>query len=193
MRNLPFMLAAAALILAIVGAVLFSERYIVLQNRPAIGHLGSVKIPAEFTDTVGELDSFGVHLRRERSKFENMLRSANTLLGHPPKPDSFDNMTEPMLGYSVREWAFLGMPFGYSTEYGDVLYVRNDWGTIYSPLRDEGWAMLEKANGGDPRKGKLFPFWLHSWGWGVVLLGLLTLFLWHRGNVRRREALGLID
>lgn len=189
----PFRVAVTAFVLALVSAVLFSERYIVLQSRPAIGHLASVKIPPELGDTIGALDDYGVHMQRERSKFENMLRAANTILGHPPKPDSFDNMTAPAIGYSIREWAFLGMPFGYSTEYGHVLYVRNDWGVIYSPLTDGGWAQLDKANGRDLRAGNFFPFWLHIWGWGVVLLGLLTVWLWHRGNVRRREALGLID
>ena len=193
MGNLPFKLVVGALVVIVAGSILFSERFIVLQNRPAIAHLSSVRIPPELGDSIGALDSYGVHLRREHSKFETMLRAANTMLGHPPAPDSFANMTEPALGYSVREWSFLGLPFGYSTEYAHVLYVRNDWGTIYSPLTPQGWEMLDKANKRDLKTGNLFPFWMHLWGWGVVLLGLGALWLWHRGNVRRREEYGLID
>lgn len=189
----PFRIAAALMVVMLVGSILFSGRFIVLSDRPTVVYLSAIKMAPEAGDLVGELDDYGVHMRHERSKFVEMLRSANTMLGHPPRPDSFDNMTAPMMGYSVREWSFMGMPFGWKTDMGPVLYVNNDWGVIYGQLRPKALEEINKANGRDVTQVTIYPFWIHTWGWLFVLGAIGTWWLWNRGNQRRREELGLID
>jgi hypothetical protein len=193
----PFRIAAGLMIAFLVGAILFADRSIILTQRLTITHVSDIpKIPPELGDLVAQLDDYGVHTRDDHTKFMQMLWAANTMLGHPPKPASFDNMTKPAAGRFVLEWNFLGMPFGWSSQerqYSDVIYVRNDWGWLYTPIKPQAWEMINKANGRDVREIAIYPFWNHTWGW-LFVLGLIgTWLLWNRGNVRRREELGLID
>ena len=193
----PFKVAAAVMIATLVGSILFAERSIILTRRLTIVHVSDIKtIPTELGDLTGQLDEYGVHTRDDRSKFVQMLNAANTMLGHPPRPASFDHMTKPAAGRFVLEWNFLGMPFGWTSEapeYRDVIYVRNDWGWLYTPIKPQAWEMINKANGRDVRAMTIHPFWAHIWGWLYVLGLLVTWGLWNRGNVLRREELGLID
>jgi len=190
---LPFWLAATAMALMLLGSIFFSGRFIVLSDPPVIAHLSAVKIPPELGDMVGVLDEYGVHLQRRRSRVEIALTNAQRLSGAQLEPSSYGNMTEPMIGYSIREWGFLGMPFGWKREYGTVLYVKNDWGMLYSELKPGAWDVINKANGRDVTRDGFFPFWNHIWGW-LFILGLIgAWWLWQRGNDRRREDLGLID
>lgn len=189
----PFKLLIGVLTLVLLWALFGSERLWVLNSRPMIIHRTSIKIPPQMTDLIAAIDYYGVHLPREPSKAERALRNLLNLNGIAAPIDSFDHMTDPAMGYSVREWGFVGMPFGYTTEEGPVVYVRNDWGTLYSPLTEKGIAQLNAANGRDVTKGGIYPFWTHLWGWAFVFGLGLAGWLWSRGNARRREELGLID
>jgi hypothetical protein len=92
----------------------------------------------------------------------------------------------------MREWAFLGMPFGFYTENGHVLYVRDNWQTIYIPLSDKGVEALASANGHDVTKGYIYPYWTHLWGW-LFAAGIgLAVYLWLRRAARIREEEGII-
>lgn len=187
--QLPTMVLAGVLIVFLFCTALFGHRPIVLAQSPAVMHIGSATIPAELGDMIGVIDEYGVHVPRPPSKFDLALAH----WGFRQAPASYGNMTVPAVGYSVQEWTFLGLPFGWSKSDGDVLYVTNDWGKLYAPLYPETWEAINKANGRDVTRAAIVPFWNHAWGW-LFVLGLgLVFWLWQRGNARRREALGLID
>lgn len=190
---LPFKIVVAVLGVVLLYAMIGTERFWVLHDRPVIAHMTTIAGATESRDLVSELDDYGVHVARQPSKFEQFMLLYKLSRGIGPEPASFDHMTAPSIGYSIREIGFFGMPFGWYKEYGDVLYVHNDWGDIYSNLTDKGLAEINKANGRDVTKGNLFPFWNHMWGWFWVAGLGLAWWLWHRAQVRRREALGLID
>lgn len=192
MKDLPLKLVAGALVLVLLWAMLGSERYLVLSNRPMIVHLTDIKTGPEMGDLVAELDSYGVHLPRQPGKFERFAIASLVANGGTLKPASFDHMSAPAIGYSVREWGFFGMPFGFYTEYGHVLYVRNDWGTIYAPLTPEGIEKVNRTNGRDVTRGAFYPYWAHLWGWAFVAGLGLAVYLWLRRAARRREEEGII-
>ncbi|MCW3845887.1 hypothetical protein OF829_01445 [Sphingomonas sp. LB-2] len=195
---LPFRLVTGVLVLIWIAALLGTARPIVLMSSPTIDYIGEAKVPPEVGDMTKLLDDYGVHTPRPHTKFEIMLAAANTVLGHPPRADTWEEMTKikatPAVGNAVREWSFLGLPFGWvSEEDPAVMFVRNDWGIVYTGLKPGAWEMVNKANGRDVTKAALYPFWTHTWGWLMVLGGLFAGWLWNRGNARRREELGLID
>ncbi|ATY32665.1 hypothetical protein CVN68_12335 [Sphingomonas psychrotolerans] len=101
--------------------------------------------------------------------------------GRAPQPRIDFDARRPRYGYSVREWTFLGMPFGWWTEYGYVLYAEDRYELVEVPLADSVAARFRKEVGRDMGQGFFFPFWAHAWGW-----------LYYRSVVRRRAELGLI-
>jgi|ERR1044072_276840 hypothetical protein len=192
MKDLPLKLVAGALVLVLLWAMLGSERYLVLSNRPMIVHLSNIKTGPEMGDLVGELDSYGIHLPRHPGKLETMGWLAMVAKGYRPNPASLDHMSPAALGYSVREVSFFGMPFGFYTEYGHVLYIRNEWGTIYAPLSGEGLEKVNRVNGRDVTKGYIYPYWAHLWGWAFVAGLAFGVFLWLQRAARKREQDGII-
>jgi hypothetical protein len=183
-----------ALIVALAVILLMSSRDWVLSDQHrAVDDIAALpEGPGEILSNLEMLvDRYGVHVPRQRTKAE-LLYQVLTLAGRVPPARLTANYQRPRYGYSVREWSFLGMPFGWYSEYGFVLYSRDRHELVETPLIDAGHAMLVKEVGRDLRQGFFLPFWAHTWGWlyiaGVALWG----WLYHRSVVRRREALGII-
>lgn len=187
--NLPAIIVASVLAVFLFGVALFDHRPTVLAQSPAVIHTGEATLPPDMGDMVGVIDEYGVHIPTPPSKFELALRH----FGVPLAPASYANMSKPMIGYSVQEWSFLGMPFGWTKNDGDVVYVTYDSGVNYAPMWPERWAEINKLNGRDVTAITIRPFWNHTWGWLYVLGWLFAGWLYQRGNARRREELGLID
>lgn len=191
-KEWAFSLVAGALLLALAGALLLSDRYWVAASRPTVDELATVKVPRELDDTISAIDAYGVHIQRVPSKVAQYISIKRAQYGLSEEAPSYANMSAPKLGYSVRETTFLGMPFWYTVEYGHVLYFSSDWGVVAAPLNDIGFAALDKANGRDMRATSMIPWWSHLWGW-LFVAGLgLAIWLWHRRTVRWREENGLI-
>ena len=159
------------------------------------GHIAD--LPADVPEpTIEELRDYvyagGVHVPRRPIKavqlYEAMARAGRVA---PPPVERYE-IKRPMLGYSVREVSFLGMPFGWWTEFGWSLYAETDTLLIAGVLQDEGLARLEENLGKDIHSGHIFPFWEHCWGW--LYLAALGLWGWLRLRWVReqREAEGLI-
>jgi len=191
--QLPTIVVASVLVVSLFLIALFGHRPIVLAQSPAVMHVGSATIPPELGDMIGVIDEYGVHVPLPPSKADLALAHWGMLAGFRPQPASYANMTAPAVGYSVQEWTFLGLPFGWSKSDGNVLYVSNDWGKLYAPMYPKTWETINKANGRDVTKATIYPFWNHTWGWLFVLALGLVAWLWRRGTARRREDLGLID
>lgn len=134
---------------------------------------------------------YGVHVPRSPTKAEQLYRFLAGVGRVPPATMSFDTQP-PRYGLSIREITFFGMPFGWWTEYGHVLYAEDRFELVEAPLGDQAAAQFRAEVGRDLAEGWIFPFWAHAWGW--LYLGGIALWLWlnHRFIVRRREELGLI-
>ena len=100
--------------------------------------------------------------------------------------------TPPRLGYSIRQIVFLGLPFFAYREGGYVLYRAYPGYRQMAPLGADGLELLRRQAGEDLTAGWVFPFWRVGWGWLAVAAVAAFAWLEWRGQVRRREALGLI-
>jgi hypothetical protein len=134
---------------------------------------------------------YGVHVPHERTKAQQLYQLL-VLAGKAPPAQIKSDYQRPRYGYSVREWSFLGMPFGWYTEYGYVLYSNSREELVETPLIDAGHDALMQEVGRDLRKGFFFPFWAHAWGWLYVAAVALFGWLYYRAAERRREELGII-
>lgn len=190
-RLLPFRIAVAILAIVLIGALLGSERGMALVNRPVVAHLATIKQPPDL-DLREVLDGYGLHVVRPGITALRMMGLTKPMPNFI-RPSADDPMSEPAVGHSIREIGFFGMPFGWTADLGDVVYMQNSREYVYAPLNPEGVARVNAANGRNVFEGNIFPFWAHSWGW-LWIAGLgLAFWLWHRAQVQRREELGLID
>jgi len=183
-----------ALIAALAIILLMSSRDWVLSDQHrAVADVGALpQGSGEMLANLGQLvHDYGVHVPHPPTKAESLYQLL-VLAGRAPPARITGEYARPRYGYSVREWSFLGMPFGWYSEYGYVLYSRNRWELVETPLGPEGHAQLMQEVGRDLRQGFFFPFWAHAWGWLYVAAVALYGWLYHRSVVRRREALGLI-
>lgn len=171
-----------ALVIFLAGALLGSERGFMASNRAVTTEVADIKLPEEFGSPHSYISNYGAHYARQRSPIEQALKGAF----------AERKTSEPMVGYSVREVTFLGMPFAYYTEMGWVLYYTGEHGIVSMPLNDRGIAMVNKALGRDVRQGFFYPFWWHAWGWLFIAGVALWIYLRHRYIVDKREAEGMI-
>jgi len=178
----------AVVVIALLAALLFSPRYWVAQSRSTISHVADLPKDRELPEFVDMVWLAGVHVAHQRSKAEQAAR-----LNGPVADTRFTlEDEEPRLGYSVREFSMLGMPFAYWTEGGYALYTRSPSETRLMPLNEAGIAELNEAAGEDLTAGFVYPFWKHLWGWLVVAGVALWALLRHMAILRQRAELGMI-
>lgn len=190
MRLLPFISVSAMLAAVVVFSLLLSERGLILHDRPVVAHLGEIEQPADI-NLWRTLDDYGVHLVHPGRNIDRLLLGPNDER-YSGDAAALGAATPPAVGRSIREIGFFGMPFGWFTDLGDVIYVRNRYETVYAQLNVRGLAAVNKANDRDVFAGNVFPFWVHAWGWlWVAGLGV-AIWLWFRAQARRRAELGLI-
>jgi hypothetical protein len=192
-RLLPFQITVAVLALVFVGALVGTDRGLILSDRPMVAHIAAITPPGDF-DLAEVLDDYGVHLVHPPGNVERYMLGQQT--GDALARKSYGKTSAPAAGRSIRELAFLCMPFGWFADSdfasGDVVYIRNDVETVYSELNARGREALTRANGGDVFQRGIFPFWAHAWGWLWVLGVGLAIWFWLRAQAKRREAEGII-
>ncbi|WP_294092524.1 hypothetical protein [Sphingomonas sp.] len=188
-------IVAGVLIVALPVILLMSDRHWFLSDQHrAVDHVADIPADAK-GPMVANLERIvsheGVHVVREPTKAESLYQLL-VLAGRAPPP-RISGEHEPLrYGYSVREWSFLGMPFGWYEEFGYVVYTRNRWELVMAPFLPSYDAELHREVGRDLKQGFFFPFWAHSWGWLYVALLAFWGCLYHRGIVKWREAEGII-
>jgi len=183
-----------ALIAVLAVILLMSKRDWVLSDQHravadvAVLPEGSGKVLSNLEYLVSQ---YGVHVPHAPTKAQRLYQML-VLAGRAPPARIDVGFQRPRFGYSIREWSFLGMPFGWYSEYGFVLYSDNRWELVETPLIEAGNEQLMQEVGRDLRQGFFFPFWAHAWGWLYVAAVALWGWLYHRSAVKRREELGLI-
>jgi hypothetical protein len=184
---------AALLIVTLVVTLLISRRDWVLSNSPTVDHVSDIPEGkgAILSNLDAAIDDEGVHFVHPPTKAE-ILYAMLAAAGRLPQPPAESHYARPRYGYSIREITFLGMPFGWYTEMGYVLYTDNRWELVEGQLVPSWEAEFRKELGRDPKQGFIFPFWAHVWGWAYLAGIALWGWLFHRAIVRRREELGMI-
>ncbi|MDT8759945.1 hypothetical protein MZO42_14680 [Sphingomonas psychrotolerans] len=191
---MPVKLFGGALIVALVVILLMSPRdWVLSDQRRAVADVaalpeGSGKVLSNLEYLVGQ---YGVHVPHTPTKAQQLYQIL-VLAGRVPPARLASSYQRPRFGYSIREWSFLGMPFGWYSEYGFVLYSNDRRELVETPLIEAGNEQLMQEVGRDLRQGFFFPFWAHAWGWLFVAAVGLWGWLYHRSVVRQREELGLI-
>jgi hypothetical protein len=185
---------AGVLIAALPIILLLSPRdWFLSDQRRAVADMAAVpEGPGEILSNLPAIVAHeGVHVPRFGTKAEQIYRVLASVGQVPPPRIDFDTQ-RPRLGLSIREISFFGMPFGWWTEYGRVLYAEDRYELVAAPLTDEAWTRFDKEVGRDLASGWIFPFWAHGWGW--LYLAGIALWVWlnHRKVLREREALGMI-
>lgn len=188
-RLLPFQIVVTLLALVLVGALVGTDRGFFLSDRPMVAHIANITPPGDF-DLSEVLDDYGVHLVHPPGNVAHYMLGRG--IGDSLWRDNHGKTSAPAAGRSIREMVFLFMPFGWFTDTGDVIYVRNDVETIYGQLNERGMAAVTRANNGDVFQKGIFPFWAHAWGWLWVAGLAVAIWLWLRAQAIRREELGLI-
>jgi hypothetical protein len=190
LRNLlgGLLIAALAVIL-----LMTNRDWFLSDQHRAVADVAAVpEGPGEIRSNLRQIVSFyGVHIPHaptEAQQLYQLLAAA----GRVPPARIGPDYQPPRYGYSVREISFFGMPFAWYSEYGFVLYSRNRWELVETPLGPEGHAQLMNEIGRDLRQGFFFPFWAHAWGWLYVAAVASWAWSYHRSVVRRREELGII-
>ena len=188
-------IVAGVLVVALPVILLMTDRHWVLSDQHrAVAHVADIppNLSGELTRDLDRIVYYGgIHVPREPTKAEQLYRVL-VLTGRAPPAQLTLDRTPPRYGYSVREWSFLGMPFGWYEEYGYVVYARDRWQLVMAPLIPEADAQLMKEVGRDLKRGFFFPFWAHLWGWLYVALVALWGWLYHRGVVEWRRAEGVM-
>lgn len=190
MRWLPFGVLSAVLLFVLLTSMMFGNRAIILGERPVISHLGEIRQPTDF-DLPAILDGYGLHVVQPVSLVEAQLWQVGRLFGLY-RPWREGEATPPAAGRSIKEFGFFGMPFGWKTDMGNVVYSRTDSTVVYFQLNERGTEFLTKANGGDIYADKWFRFWQHTWGWLWVLGLAIAIRIWLGIQAQRREEQGYI-
>lgn len=182
-----------ALIAALIVILLGSDRdWFLSDQHRAVAHVADIpKGPGKIRDSLEwTVAAGGVHIAKLTESKAAQIVHALVPGSRDPDPDAHDRW--PRLGYEVREWTFLGMPFGYYSELGYVAYNEDADELVAAPLIEPAWAQLASETGGDLRRKGGYPFWQSTWGWLFVAGLLLWAWLRHRWVVRTREEQGLI-
>lgn len=94
------------------------------------------------------------------------------------------------LGYSIKEYVALAMPFFAYKDFGNTLYI-DDGGQImyFSPLGDDGMKMLRSELKTPIGEGYTFRWWNHMWGWIplLALVGIIVLEV-RRARIKRLQS-----
>lgn len=176
--------------LVLIYGLLFSGRHMQLADRPVVVHMADIHIPAEMPHLMESITDEGVHVPKAQNWVGFALGQG--LMGAPLDTVSGGKMGQPAVGYSVREISFFGMPFGFYTELGDVIYVSNQFETVYGTPLPEVIATLDKANGREVMKGGFFPFWNFLWGWLWVAGLAAGIWIYMKILADKRTEMGLI-
>lgn len=101
-----------------------------------------------------------------------------------------DTNTPVRLGYAIKEYVALAMPFFAYKEIGYSLYVDDGGQYMYfAPLGDEGLAKLREELKTPIGDGFTFRWWNHVWGWIplLALLGIIVLEV-RRARIKRMQS-----
>ena len=97
------------------------------------------------------------------------------------------------VGYAIREFRLLWMPFFAWDAGGFVFFSRTSTGQYsIAPATEWEFRSIKRIIGRDPRTGYSFSPLPHMWGWLSLIPLWFALHAYRRWDDRRREALGTI-
>ena len=160
------------LALAIAAIFYFSDRPFGLTSTPRVAEVALIPDGPEFAD-VRRYAQYGA---AELPYLSDAERPAPTET-RPAK-----------IGWTYREASALRMPFWASGEFGYVAYVERPRGILITPIGEEQMALLEQRAGRAYSREYSFPWYLHVWGWLIVVGLIVWTLLWRREANLAEEA-----
>ena len=172
-----------ALVIALFAVQLLSDRPLNAISLPVVAPVSDIPARANLPQLRSFVEAYGmtVIVPKRRTPFVPVVAKEEA------RGDGV-----PRLGYLVREFNFLGMPFYASRDPGFAIYTITDGRVQVQPLDDAGLDLLAQQAGKRLETGYVFPFWYHSWGWLFVIGALVLLGLEVRAHSQQRAALGMM-
>lgn len=157
----------------IVAALLLGDRNWGLTNRPGV-------------DLVAELSG-----KVDEAKLNHLLTDGVVIVPTPGDPLEGPN-SSPMLGYSYREIALIGLPFLAYPDLGMVLFDETPTGLRAYPIEAAYLEALEAEAGVPLARDYSFPYYRFLWGWLFVAVLAAWVFLQRRARARGRVELATV-
>lgn len=187
----PQIVLAVILVAVFLAAQSLSDRPQVPLDRPWIDHVAD--LPAG-PDT----DRYTEYVYATTASFPTGRRLTVTRLAEIAKrPPANDYASESAwyrdhpakLGYSIKEFVALSMPFFATKDFGTTLYVDDGSTMFFAPLDEEGLKKLRDEVKAPVGEGYTFRWWNHMWGWIplLALIGIVVLEV-RRAGIKRRQS-----
>jgi hypothetical protein len=182
----PQLVLAVILVAVFLAAQALSDRPQLPLKRPWIDHVADLPASAD-------RDRYTEYVYATTASFPTGRRLTLTRIAQKPKPDTYDGNwyrdNPAKLGYSIKEYVALSMPFFATKDFGYTLYVDNDTMMSFSPLDDDGLKKLRDEVKAPIGEGFTFRWWNHMWGWIplLALIGIIVLEL-RRAGIKRRQS-----
>ena len=156
--------------LGAVTACVVGDRDWGLTNRPGV-------------DLVAELSG-----KADEAKLNHFLTDGVVIVPAPGDPREGPN-SPPMLGYSYREVALIGLPFLAYPDMGFVLFDETPTGLRAYPIDAAYLRLLESEAGVPLARDYGFPYYRFLWGWLFIAAIAAWVFLQRRAKARGRVVL----
>ncbi len=181
----PQAVLAAILVVVFLAAQLLSDRPQMPLKRPWIDHVADLPAGADAVRYRQFAVSSGLLPTGRRLTVSTLKRAVDEAR------DPTLVTSEPVrLGYAIKEYVALAMPFFAHEDLGYSLYVDNGGQYMYfAPLGDEGLKLLRAELKTPIGEGYTFRWWNHMWGWIplLALVGIIVLEL-RRARYKRLQS-----
>ncbi|THD34850.1 MAG: hypothetical protein E7773_14435 [Sphingomonas sp.] len=181
----PQIVLAVILVAVFLAAQGLSDRPQLPLYRPWVDHVADLPATAD-------RDRYTDYVYEGTASFPTGRRLTLTRLADRAKPSSVgdwyrNNPTR--LGYSIKEFVVLSMPFFATKDYGYTLYVDGDSTMFFYPLDDDMLHKLREEVKAPVGEGFTFRWWNHMWGWIplLALVGIVVLEV-RRAVIKRRQS-----
>ena len=182
----PQAILAVILIGVFLAAQLLSDRPQMPLKRPWIDHVADLPAGADEARYRLYIDYATAMLPTGRRLTVSTLKRAVDEATGP----TMATETPVRLGYAIKEYVALAMPFFAHEDFGYALYVDDGGQNMYfAPLGDEGLAKLRAELKAPIGEGFTFRWWNHMWGWIplLALIGIIVLEV-RRAQFKRRQS-----
>ena len=184
-RRWPQAILAVILIGVFLAAQLLSDRPQMPLKRPWIDHVADLPAGAGEARYQRFADSGGVLPTGRRLTVSTLKRAVDEASDPGFRADA-----PVRLGYSIKEYVALAMPFFAHEDLGYALYVDDGGQYMYfGPIGDEGLKLLRDETRTPIGEGFTFRWWNHMWGWIplLALIGIIVLEI-RRARIKRSQS-----
>lgn len=182
----PQAILAAIVVAVFLAAQLLSDRPQMPLKRPWIDYVADLPAGADEGRYRLYIDYATAMLPTGRRLTVSTLKRAVDEATGPTR----EAPTPVKLGYAIKEYVALAMPFFAHEDFGYSLYVDDGGQYMYfAPIGDEGLAKLRGELKAPIGQDYTFRWWNHVWGW-IPLLALIAIVVLElrRARIKRLQS-----